>query len=144
MNRPQTLLPFMDILTSLVGIIILMTIVFALSLSESETVLVRILHRKTEAVGAHRELRPIYVICSSTGIEIGNSKLPVPETDRDMEDLRNILETEMELEGEGAFLFALVRPDAYDAFRRVRSAVDKLGFRLGYEPINSRWKLHNL
>jgi len=131
----------MDILLSLVGIIILMTIIFALSISESKTVEVRILHKKEGAPAADHKLRPVYVICEAGRIKIGDNEFSVPKTTRDMQDLKNTLETEMQLAGEGAFLFALVRPDGYEAFRGMRNAVDKLGFRLGYEPINSTWKL---
>ncbi len=43
--------------------------------------------------------------------------------------------------GEGAYLFALLRPDGYRAFQQLHNIVAELGVRFGYEPINSRWKL---
>ena len=141
MNKSQSLLPFMDILTSLVGIIILMTIIFALSITESKTVEVRIVHKKEDAPQLDQKLRPVYVICEAGRIKIGENEFSVPKTAKEMQNLKNTLETEMQLAGEGAFLFALMRPDGYEAFRGMRKAVDKLGFRLGYEPINSTWKL---
>ena len=142
MNNSQSLLPFMDILTALVGIIILMTIIFALSLSEAKTVFVRILHKKADAHEVERRLRPVYVECATGKVMIGQKDLPVPESEDDMRRLREIIETEMRLTGEGAFLFALVRPGGFRVFRQVRRVVDKMGIRLGYEPINSTWKLY--
>ena len=141
-------MPFMDILTALVGVVILMTIVLSLHLAESDTVEVRLLHRA--AVGdregstvapADRRLHPVYVVCETGGVRIGELQIPLPKSQDDRRELRDLLEAEVRLAGQGAYLFALLRPDGYAAFEQVRAAVDDLGIRFGYEPINSTWRL---
>ncbi len=75
-SNSQSLMPFMDILTTLVGIIILMTIILALSVVESDTVEVR-LHHRQETVETKDEkgvaLQPIYIVCSKQGLQIGET-----------------------------------------------------------------------
>ena len=151
-NKSQSLMPFMDILTSLVGIIILLTIILALSVVDSDTVEVR-LHHRSDAMGKSPvaelsrdmkievELRPLYVVCSGDGIQIGENRYPLPETAAQKHELRDILDAEVELMGQGAYLFALFKPDGYAAFQQLSDIVDELGIRFGYEPINSSWRL---
>lgn len=141
MNRSQGLLPFMDVLTGLVGIAILINIVLALDISETEKIPVRVLLQEKAAPQHAKERRPVFVICSSAGIQIGENVLPIPKSFAQNRELENSLQKEVERIGESAHVLALIRPDGYKAFDAVRRSVDNLGFRLGYEPVSSDWEL---
>jgi len=141
MNKFGGLLPFMDVLTGLVGLTILINIILALDISEKASIPVRVVLREEGTVPIEKERHPVYVICDSAGIHVGDEVLPVPRSYIENERLEGLIRREVERVGESAHVLALIRPDGYRAFEAVRRMVDKLGFRFGYEPVASDWEI---
>jgi len=141
MIKSQGLLPFMDVLTGLVGIIILVNVILAVDLAEKDKIPVRVLLKEEEAPAKGTQRRPVYMICSSAGILIGEELLPIPESHEQFKALSRAIKHAVESAGEGGYVLALIRPDGYKSFERLRDVVDNLGFRLGYEPVSSDWEL---
>ncbi|MFH1116294.1 MAG: hypothetical protein V1792_20470 [Pseudomonadota bacterium] len=141
MTRSQGLLPFMDVLTGLVGIIILINVILAVDLAEKDKIPVRVLLKEEDAPAAGVERRPVYVICSSAGLLVGEDLLPNPESREQFKDLSRAVTHAVESAGESGYVLALIRPDGYKSFEGLRGVVNNLGFRLGYEPVSSDWEL---
>ncbi|MBM3299757.1 MAG: hypothetical protein FJY85_07365 [Deltaproteobacteria bacterium] len=141
MNRSDSFLPFIDVLTGLVGLAIFINIILALDMSESDKIPVRVMLREEGAPQRTKERRPVYVICDGAGISVGDTVLPVPKSYEENNRLENAIQKEVERVGESGHVLALIRPEGYRAFEAVRRTVDRLGFRLGYEPVTSDWEI---
>lgn len=131
----------MDVLTGLVGIVILINVILALEVADMDTIPVRIVLKEEEAPQKGKERTPVYLICSSAGIQVGEKLLPIPTNHEQIRDLSRAIGLAVEKAGETGYVLALIRPDGYRSFDKVREVVNNLGFRLGYEPISSTWEL---
>jgi len=141
MNKTLGLLPFMDVLTGLVGVVILINIILALDISETEKIPVRVVLKEEKAPRQAVGRRPVYVVCSGSDIRVADAVLPIPKSPDQIEEIERAIQREVESIGESAHVLALVRPDGYSAFETVRRVVYGLGFRFGYEPVNSDWDI---
>jgi hypothetical protein len=131
----------MDVLTGLVGIAILINVILALEVADRKTIPVRVLLKEEQAPQKGKERTPVYAICSSAGIQVGEKLLPPPTNHEQMTDLSRAIGHAVEKAGETGYVLALIRPDGYKSFNKVREVVNRLGFPLGYEPISSDWEL---
>jgi hypothetical protein len=131
----------MDVLTGLVGLTILINIILALDISESDKIPVRVVLQEEGAPKQTKQRRPVYVICDGSGIHVRDTILPIPRSYAERSELENAIQKEVERVGEAAHVLALIRPDGYNAFEAVRRTVQKLGFRFGYEPVFSDWEI---
>lgn len=141
MNRQQGLLPFMDVLTGLVGIVILINVILAVDLADRDTIPVRVVLKEEEVPQDGRERRPVYMVCSGAGIEVGDKDLPIPQSHKEMKALSTAVMLAVEKAGEKGYVLALIRPDGYKAFEKLRQVVTNRGLRIGYEPVSSDWEL---
>lgn len=140
MNNSTGLLPFMDILMGLVGIVILINLILALNLSESETVAVRILPK--EMARSDREnWQPVYVVCNADGLSVRGVLWEIPMGDSRQEQFKSLIRKEISEIGKGAYVLALIRPSGYGSFSRLRALLDEMAVKIGYEPINEDWRI---
>jgi hypothetical protein len=126
----------MDILMGLVGVIILINLILALSISSNEKVKVRILPKASEDHAS--ALSPLYVVCAQDRLTVGDEPLDVSSISTHA-DLEAAIRRGLEEIGPNGYVLALVRPDGYDSFHKLREVVKKQNVRFGYEPINSNW-----
>lgn len=131
----------MDVLTGLVGIIVLMNVILAVDLSDKDKIPVRVLLKEEETPPKGTLRRPVYMECSSAGILVRGEILPIPESHEQFTALSKAVGNAVKAAGEGGYALALIRPDGYRSFERLRDVVDNLHIRLGYEPISSDWEI---
>jgi len=136
-----TLLPFMDLLTGLVGVMILMNIILALEIPERDKVEVRVVLQEPDSPKRETELEPIYVVCAADNIKIGETSVAIPKTHEEVKELEGLIKSEADKKGKSAYILALIRPDGYESFGKLRKVVDGLGLRLGYEPVGKDWTI---
>ena len=151
MDRSLGFLPFMDVLTGLMGIIILINIILSLSMvgdegskvkivtKEADIVKVRIVTKEADIVWSKKKAKPLFVICSSNHITLNKTRIPIAKVQMQAFFHREV-RAATDKWGADAYLLALIKPDGYKSFRFVRAAAIKLGLKLGYEPIDSNWE----
>ena len=140
MDRPLGFLPFMDVLTGLMGIIILINIILSLSTAGDEGVKVRIIPKEEDVVWRDKQIKPLFVVCTSDHILLHKTRIPITKL-RMQTYLYNKIQASIEKWGSDTYLLALIKPDGYQSFRYVRAAAKGLGLKLGYEPIDSNWEI---
>jgi hypothetical protein len=140
MDRPLGFLPFMDVLTGLMGIIILINIILSLSTAGDEGVKVRITPKEQDVVWSDKQIKPLFVVCTSDHILLHKTRIPITKI-KMRTYLHDKIQASIAEQGADAYLLALIRPDGYRSFRYVRAAAEGLGLKLGYEPIDNNWEL---
>lgn len=140
MDRSSGFLPFMDILTGLMGIIILINIVLSLSLADGQDIKVRIIPKDENIAWHDKSMKPVMVVCASNHVMLQKSRISMEEMKARARFHRKITDT-IEKGGANAYLLALIRPDGYRSFRYVRAAAKALDIRIGYEPIDENWEM---
>ena len=140
-NNSSGFLPFMDVLTGLMGIIILINIILFMSLALGGDIRVRIIPKEGSTGWKNKTLEPVMVVCESDAVIVGNRRLVIPRMNK--ADFEIALSVAVNKQGSNAYLLALIRPDGYKSFRNVRDAALALDIRLGYEPIDTNWKMVN-
>ena len=133
-------LPFMDVLTGLMGIIILINIILSLSMAGDEGVKVRVVPKEDDIpYGSNKKATPLFVVCSEDHIILHKKRVPIAEV-RMKSFFHGEVRNAADNYGPNAYLLALIKPDGYNSFRYVRAAARQLGLKLGYEPIDSNWE----
>ncbi|NER46141.1 MAG: hypothetical protein F6J86_05450 [Symploca sp. SIO1B1] len=133
------LFPFLSVLVCTIGTLILLIIVSASQIlnSQSEVALIA----KSED-GKNQKKNPHYIECREDGIIIHPSQEFVAS-----EDITNsgsalgqlILQVSSRKEQE--YIIVAVRPDGFPVFRQVRTLLEKADIDIGFEPIDQGWKL---
>jgi len=140
MNRSSGFLPFMDILTGLMGIIILINIVLSLSLADGQDVKVKIIPKEENITWRDKSMKPVMVVCASNHVMLQKTRISTKQMKARARFHRKITDA-IEKRGDGAYLLALIKPDGYRSFRYVRAAAKALDIRIGYEPIDGNWEM---
>jgi|GEM_PF-1330703 len=140
MDRSSGFLPFMDVLTGLMGVIILINIILSLSMTGDEGVKVRVVPREEDIAWDQKKADPLFVICSENHILLHKTRIPIAEV-----RMQSFFHGEVRIAadkcGPNVYLLALIKPDGYKSFRYVRAAAKQLGLKLGYEPIDGNWEI---
>ncbi|NES21614.1 MAG: hypothetical protein F6K41_22470 [Symploca sp. SIO3E6] len=133
------LFPFLSVLVCTIGTLILLIIVSASQIlnSQSEVTIIA----KNED-GKNQRKNPHYIECREDGIIIHPSQEFVAR-----EDLTNsssplsqlILQVSTRKEQE--YIIVAVRPDGFPIFNQVRSRLEQADIDIGFEPIDQGWKL---
>ena len=76
-NNSSGFLPFMDVLTGLMGIIILINIILFMSLAVGGDIRVRIVPK--DAGWKNKTLQPVMVVCESNSVIVENRRLVISE-----------------------------------------------------------------
>ena len=126
MDRSSGFLPFMDILTGLMGIIILINIVLSLSLADGQDIKVRILPREENIAQRDKSMKPVMVVCASNHVILQKTRISMEQMKARVRFHRKITDA-IEKEGADAYLLALIRPDGYRSFRYVRACGQSIG-----------------
>lgn len=132
------LFPFLSILACTIGTLILLIIVLTTQALEQQEVTIV---AKTEK-GENQRKTPRYIECRRDGVILYPSEEFVPQ-----EQLANPnsalqkLIAQVKKNKDKEYLIVALRPDGIDIFELVRNLVEGEGIDIGYEPVDSTWKL---
>lgn len=132
------LFPFLSILACTIGTLILLIIVLTTQALEQQEVTIV---AKTEK-GENQRKNPRYIECRRDGVILYPSEEFVPQ-----EQLANPnsalqkLIAQVKANQDKEYLIVALRPDGIDIFEAVRNLVEGEGIDIGYEPVDSTWKL---
>lgn len=132
------LFPFLSILACTIGTLILLIIVLTTQALEQQEVTIV---AKTEK-GENQRKTPRYIECRKKGVILYPSEEFVPQEQLDNPNsaLQKLI-AQVKANKDQEYLIVALRPDGIDIFERVRSLVEGEGIDIGYEPIDSTWKL---
>ena len=138
-NRTEIeLFPFLSILACTIGTLILLIIVLTTQALEQQEVTIV---AKTEK-GENQHKTPRYIECRRNGVVLYPSEEFVPQEQLDNPNsaLRKLI-TQVKINQDKEYLIVALRPDGIDIFERVRTLVEGEEIDIGYEPVDSTWKL---
>ena len=132
------LFPFLSILACTIGTLILLIIVLTTQALEQQEVTII---AKTEQ-GENQRKNPRYIECRQNGVVLYPSEEFVPQEQLDNPNsaLQKLI-TQVKANKDREYLIVALRPNGIDIFERVRSLVEGEGIDIGYEPVDSTWKL---
>ncbi|MGK7934473.1 MAG: hypothetical protein AB4206_01480 [Xenococcaceae cyanobacterium] len=132
------LFPFLSILACTIGTLILLIIVLTTQALEQQEVTIV---AKTEN-GENRSKSPRYIECRQNGVVLYPSEEFVSQEQLDDPNsaLRKLI-AQVKANKDKEYLIVALRPNGIDIFERVRSLVEGAGIDIGYEPVDSTWKL---
>ena len=132
------LFPFLSILACTIGTLILLIIVLTTqALNQQEVTIVA----KTEN-GENQSKAPRYIECRDDGVVLYPSEEFVPE--EKLDDPNSALQkliAQVKANKEKEYLIVALRPNGIDIFESIRNLVEGEGIDIGYEPVDSTWKL---
>lgn len=138
-NRTEVeLFPFLSILACTIGTLILLIIVLTTQALEQQEVTIV---AKTES-GENRSKAPRYIECRQDGVVLYPSEEFVPKEQLDNPDsaLQKLI-AQVKANKNQEYLIVALRPNGIDVFEQVRNLVEGEGIDIGYEPVDSTWKL---
>lgn len=138
-NRTEVeLFPFLSILACTIGTLILLIIVLTTQALEKQDVAII---AKTEN-GENKSKSPRYIECRRDGVVLYPSEEFVPQEQLDSPNsaLKKLI-AEVKANNDREYLIVALRPNGIDVFEQVRQLVEGEGIDIGYEPIDSTWKL---
>lgn len=138
-NRTEVeLFPFLSILACTIGTLILLIIVLTTQALEQQEVTII---AKTES-GQNKNKSPRYIECRENGVVLYPSEEFVPEDELNNPNsaLQKLI-AEVKANKNQEYLIVALRPDGIDVFEQVRNLVEGEGIDIGYEPVDSSWKL---
>ncbi len=132
------LFPFLSILACTIGTLILLIIVLTTqALNQQEVTIVA----KTEN-GENQSKNPNYIECRNDGVVLYPSEEFVPK--EQLDDPNSALQkliAKVKANKEKEYLIVALRPNGIDIFESIRNLVEGEGIDIGYEPVDSTWKL---
>ena len=132
------LFPFLSILACTIGTLILLIIVLTTQALEQQEVTII---AKTEQ-GENRRKTPRYIECRHNGVVLYPSEEFVPQEQLDNPNsaLQKLIDR-VKANKDKEYLIVALRPNGIDVFERIRNLVEGEGIDIGYEPVDSTWKL---
>ena len=132
------LFPFLSILACTIGTLILLIIVLTTQALEQQEVTIV---AKTEK-GENQSKTPRYIECRQNGVVLYPSEEFVPQEQFDNPNsaLQKLI-TQVKANKDKEYLIVALRPNGIDVFERIRNFVEGEGIDIGYEPVDSTWKL---
>ena len=132
------LFPFLSILACTIGTLILLIIVLTTQALEQQEVTII---AKTEK-GENQRKIPRYIECRQDGVVLYPSEEFVPEEELDNPNsaLQKLIDR-VKANKDREYLIVALRPNGIDVFERIRNLVEGEGIDIGYEPVDSTWKL---
>lgn len=130
---------FSDILTNVLGVLFFLTLLVALEVAHQQKVTIV---AKSE-YGENSKKSPRYIECRSDGVVLYPSQQFITQAkiNSPNSELNKLIE-EVKQSGDREYIIVAVRPDGIDLFNQVRELVEKEKISIGYEPIDSGWKLN--
>ena len=132
------LFPFLSILACTIGTLILLIIVLTTQALEQQEVTII---AKTEQ-GENQSKAPRYIECRQNGVVLYPSEEFVPQ--EQLDDPNSALQkliAQVKANKDKEYLIVALRPNGIDIFERIRNLVEDEGIDIGYEPVDSTWKL---
>ena len=132
------LFPFLSILACTIGTLILLIIVLTTQALEQQEVTII---AKTEQ-GENQSKAPRYIECRQNGVVLYPSEEFVPQ--EKLDDPNSALQkliAQVKANKDKEYLIVALRPNGIDIFERIRNLVEDEGIDIGYEPVDSTWKL---
>lgn len=130
---------FSDILTDVLGVLFFLTLLMALQVSQQQEVTIV---AKSEQ-GENRSKNPRYIECRADGVILYPSKEFIPKAElKNSNFALQKLITQIKKNRDREYLIVALRPDGIELFDQVRDLVEDEGIDIGYEPIDSGWKLN--
>lgn len=132
------LFPFLSILACTIGTLILLIIVLTTQALEQQEVTIV---AKTEQGGNQSKI-PRYIECRENGVVLYPSEefLPQEELENPNSALQKLI-AQVKANKDKEYLIVALRPNGIDVFERIRNLVEGEGIDIGYEPVDSTWKL---
>ena len=132
------LFPFLSILACTIGTLILLIIVLTTQALEQQEVTII---ARTEK-GENQRKVPRYIECREDGVVLHPSEEFVPEEQLDNPNsaLQKLIDR-VKANKDREYLIVALRPNGIDVFERIRNLVEGEGIDIGYEPVDSTWKL---
>ena len=132
------LFPFLSILACTIGTLILLIIVLTTQALEQQEVTII---ARTEK-GENQSKVPLYIECREDGVVLYPSEEFVPEEQLDNPNsaLQKLIDR-VKANKDREYLIVALRPNGIDVFERIRNLVEGEGIDIGYEPVDSTWKL---
>ena len=132
------LFPFLSILACTIGTLILLIIVLTTQAFEQQEVHLK---AKTEQ-GENITKVPRYIECRDDGVILYPSEkfVPLDKLDDPNSPLQKLI-AQVKANKDKEYLIVALRPNGIDIFERIRYLVEGEGIDIGYEPIDSTWKL---
>jgi hypothetical protein len=130
---------FSDILTNVLGVLFFLTLLIALEIAHQQKVTIVAKSEK----GENSQKNPRYIECRADGIVLYPSQEFIPKTKLKAPNsgLEKLIK-EVKKSGDREYIIVVVRPNGIDLFNQVRDLVENQKISIGYEPIDSSWKLN--
>ena len=129
---------FLDILANTMGVLIFITLFAATQVFNQQEVTIV----AESEQGENRAKSPRYIECRADGVVLYPSEEFVPQAKlKDANSALQKLITKVKQNRNREYLIVAVRPDGIDLFNQVRELVEGEKIDIGYEPIDSGWKL---
>jgi hypothetical protein len=130
---------FSDILTNVVGVLFFLTLLIALQVSQQKKVTIL---AKTEK-GENTQKNPLYIECRQDGVFLYPSQelVPLNRLQDSNSQFKKLIER-VKKNQNSEYLIVAVKPDGISVFQQVRNLVENEKINIGYEPIDSGWKLN--
>ncbi len=129
---------FLDILANTMGVLIFITLFAATQVFNQQEVTIV----AESEQGENRAKNPNYIECRADGVVLYPSEEFVPQAKlKDANSALQKLITKVKKNRDREYLIVAVRPDGIDLFNQVRELVEGEKIDIGYEPIDSGWKL---
>jgi hypothetical protein len=129
---------FLDILANTMGVLIFITLFAATQVFNQQEVTIV----AESEQGENRAKNPRYIECRADGVVLYPSEEFVPQARlKDPGSPLQKLITQVKNNRDREYLIVAVRPDGIDLFNQVRELVEGEKIDIGYEPIDSGWKL---
>ncbi|MBI5787831.1 MAG: hypothetical protein HZA78_03115 [Candidatus Schekmanbacteria bacterium] len=133
-----TLFPFLDIMTSTMGTLLLVLISTTLFSAAQETKKVY-LKIKAEQKGEGAKT-PYFIVCEEERIVILPFKMAVPVDQLDAEN-SFFLDFTNRLDRARQYIIFAVRPNGIESFKKARRLAEDLNIDIGYEPVEQGWQI---
>lgn len=129
-----SLFSFLDILGGTIGILTLIIAIFLIQMGQGNQIVQMI----SEGSDFQNDVAS-YIICNGNGkVEIHQGGQPKTTTVTDI-SVGNLL-NEIKKD-KSRYLIIGVRPDGFEDFRTIRSRAEALGIPIGYEPLDTGWRI---
>lgn len=137
-QEKMSLLPFLDIMTATMGVLVLILIsVTIISVKhKSKKVYLKLKSTKEE----EGRKKPTYIICEKKRMVILPGYESIHLDDLDRPDSR-FYDVTNKIDRREQYIIFAVRPSGIECFKKARRLVENRDIDIGYEPVGEHWKI---